>query len=105
MDKELYFVGLDEGNGTCIKPCVCLFKIGDRGVLQLLDTYNLELGLTSEQMQQEVERASIAYEKLYKPELQRLSSGDNTWYFKHEGTNKIKVVKKLLDQIKNFDFR
>lgn len=105
MDKELYFVGLDEGNGTCIKPCVCLFKIGNSGVLHLLDTYNLELGLTAEQMQQEVDNAAFAYEKLYKPELQSLKATENTWYYRFAGSNKIKVVSKLLDQLKKFQFR
>lgn len=105
MDKELYFVGVDEGNKTCMKPCICLFKIGDRGVLQLLDTYNLELGLTPDEINHEVEVALNAYEKMYKPELKRLSSGENTWYHVFEGTNKVKFVNKLADQLKKFQFR
>lgn len=102
MDKELYLLGVDEGNGTCVKPSVSLFRIGENGVLQLLDIYNIEIG---ENINAEIEKASSTYEELYRPELARLKSELNKWYSKVEGSKKIKVNNTLLDQLKKFQFR
>ncbi len=103
MDKELYLVGIDSGNGTSIKPSVCLFKIGDNGILQCLDIYNLKENLSEQELQKEIDKISGIYENLYADELSNLNSDSSKWYSKFE-SGKLKVNSTLLEQLKQFQF-
>jgi len=72
--------------------------------LQLLDMFSLKKNISEEQMKSEIDRVSSIYEKMYDTELGRLSSGQNKWFSKIDGTRKIKVNNTLLEQLKQFQF-